>query len=88
MIKPIGTKALVRLDTVHFDEGGIFIPDWVAKNNTSTATVVSVGDRINKEDLSPGDVILLPEGNRGTPIISCGVMHYMIEFKNILAIVG
>lgn len=87
MIKPIGERVLVRLDTVHFGEGGIFIPDWVAKNNSSTATVVDIGDRIHPDDIHVGSVIILPEENRGTPLIACKVTHYLIAFENILAVI-
>jgi len=88
MIKPIGETALVRLDVVKLDKDGILVPDWVMRNNTTTGTVVAVGDRVAKDDLHVGDVVLLPEEGRGTPIIQSGVTHYLIQVKNILGVVG
>ena len=87
MLKPIGDKALVRLDVKREEvRGGILVPDWVARKNASTATVIAVGNRVNPAELSVGNVILVPEEDRGTPIIQGGAMHYMIKVKNVPAV--
>jgi len=87
MIKPLLNKVLVRMDfPKNTNKGGVIIPAEVTRRKSPTGIVMSIGSRVNPDDVTTGDKVILPAEGRGTPVLTAGAVCYILPWDDLLAV--
>lgn len=87
-ITPLGDRVLV--DPVTADEktaSGIIIPDTAGKDKPEKGKVVAVGELEDIKNIKVGDTVLFEEYGIDKKVSIDGKEHYIIQSKNLVALV-